>query len=151
MLRTGGEVFPLASSQNHGTEFAIKNPTMVAVDASVQRIDLADKVGVFELAFDAAETVGARNATEQMLAHQMAAAHKVAMTLMARSINVIDTSHQTRLLATAARLMDTYQRAMTTLCRVQSGGRHVLTVQHVQVNQGGQALVTGVMTSKVNE
>ena len=44
---------------------------------------------------------------------------------------------------TAARLMDTYQRAMLTLNRIRSGGRQVVTVQHVRVSEGGQAVITG--------
>jgi hypothetical protein len=43
----------------------------------------------------------------------------------------------------AARLMDSYQRGLLTLDRLRNGGRQVVTVQHVKVEGGGQAIVAG--------
>ena len=89
---TGGELMPPLDKLLSGTELAVSEPSMVSVDASIARIDLADRAGVFDLAFDAAETIGAKDAIEQMLAHQMAAAHKSAMTLLGESAASMDNS-----------------------------------------------------------
>lgn len=36
-----------------------------------------------------------------------------------------------------------FQQGMLTLQKMRTGGRQVVTVQHVQVNNGGQAVVAG--------
>ena len=38
-----------------------------------------------------------------------------------------------------------FQQGLVTVQRLRSGGQQVVTVQHVQVNQGGQAIVAGKM------
>ena len=48
-----------------------------------------------------------------------------------------------RLFGTATRLMATCQSAAETIQKLRTGGKQVVTVQHVQVNDGGQAVVTG--------
>ena len=64
-------------------------PTMINVIASEERLDLAAHVGsgVAEMAVDAVETVQAANSLEKMLCHQMAAAHRTAMSLIADGFN----------------------------------------------------------------
>ena len=47
--------------------------------------------------------------------------------------------------AVAARLLDASQRAALTLERLRNGGRQVVTVQHVQVGEGGHALVASTV------
>ena len=147
---TGGELIPPAVRNHHGMELAVSQPSMISVEASIQRVDLADKVGVFEMALDTAETICAHNATEQMLAHQMAAAHRVSMNLLERSCKQTDTVEMARLATAAARLMDTYQKAMITLSKVRTGGKQVVTVQYVQVASGGQALVKSEVNTSSN-
>jgi hypothetical protein len=51
----------------------------------------------------------------------------------------------TRLAGALGRMSASFQQGMRTLQRLRSGGRQVVTVQHVQVNEGGQALVAGQM------
>ena len=48
-----------------------------------------------------------------------------------------------RLSNSMARLMDVYQQGLTALQRLRRGGNQVVTVQHVHVAHGGQAVVTG--------
>jgi hypothetical protein len=143
----GGEFVPPHEYGLRGAELSLVQPNKVAVDASIQRIDLADKVGAFDLALDAAESIQARSSVDQMLAHQMAVAHKTCMTLLARSVDMADPFQQAKLVNTAARLMDTYQRAMTVINRVGLQGKNILAVQHVEVHHGGQALVAGSVES----
>ena len=42
-----------------------------------------------------------------------------------------------------SRLMGTFQDGMATLDRIRRGGRQTVTVQHVNVGPGGQAVVAG--------
>ena len=51
----------------------------------------------------------------------------------------------TRLLNAAGRLMASFQDGMATLHKMRRGGRQVVTVQHVQVSDGGQAVVAGTV------
>ncbi len=94
-----------------------------------------------------------------MLAHQMAAAHTVAMQLMGKANDFLalckswDTTGRqqvqsieaARMTAAGARLMETFQRASLTLERLRNGGRQTVVVQHVTVSDGGQAVVTGAV------
>jgi hypothetical protein len=49
----------------------------------------------------------------------------------------------TRLAGAASRLMQAYQQGMVTLDRLRTGNKQTIIVQHVQVNEGGQAVVAG--------
>jgi hypothetical protein len=141
----GGEFSPPFSYGVVGQSLAVKDPTHVNLNASIERVRLADDCGVFDMGLDTAETIGAKDATEQMLAYQMAAAHRMAMKMMEKSLEQRDTIEMSRLANTAARLMDVYQKAMLTLNKVRSGGKQVVVVQHVQVKDGGQAVINGAV------
>lgn len=141
----GGELITADGSYVSTAMLTLKNPDRVTLDASIDRLELAHKNGVLNMALDTAETIGAKSAAEQMLAHQMAAAHRMGLDLMAEAGNTRDTIEKCRLINTAAKLMDTYQKAMLTLNRIRTGGQQTVTVQHVQVNDGGQAVVNGAV------
>jgi acyl-CoA thioesterase FadM len=48
-----------------------------------------------------------------------------------------------RLTNAAARMMRVYQEAFLTLQKIRTGGKQTVVVQHVQVSDGGQAVVAG--------
>jgi len=126
----------------------LKTPDAAAIDASVTRTDLllmasADLAG---LGIDAAATVGAQNSLEKMLAHQMALAHAAAFRLMDKALSHRDTVEQARLTNAATRLMTTFQQGMLTLQKIRTGGSQTVTVQHVHVGEGGQAVIGNVQT-----
>jgi hypothetical protein len=52
-----------------------------------------------------------------------------------------------RLSNAAARMMQVYQEAFLTLQRIRTGGKQTVVVQHVQVSQGGQAVIAGRLKS----
>jgi hypothetical protein len=54
----------------------VDDPNYVTVDASRDRLELANQAGCLEEALDAAETIDAQNSLEKMLAHQLAASHR---------------------------------------------------------------------------
>lgn len=137
----GGEIFPPEGLGLTGLETALKSPDMLSVEATIQRTALADRAGVFELAIEAAESAKAKGAIQQMLCHQLAAAHKHAMRLLGESEAEKDIAHKCRLVGTASRLMESYAKGAQALERLQTGSSQVVTVQHVQIN-GGQTVIS---------
>lgn len=115
----------------------------VNTEASMDRLELASKNGVLSMALDTAEAIGASNAAEQMIAHQMAVAHRTSLDLIAQAGNVRDPIERCRLINTASKLMDICQKGLTTIHRLRTGGQQTVTVQHVQVSDGGQAVING--------
>ena len=157
---TGNEIIPAGGFDgiNHYLVHTLSNPDSVTADASLERLNLTENAGVLTMAVDAAETIQAQNSLEKMLAHQMAAAHGAAMRLVSRAESEMGrceyegsrARHEgqlsaTRLLNTAGRLMTSFQDGMATLHKMRRGGRQVVTVQHVQVSDGGQAVVAGTV------
>ena len=51
----------------------------------------------------------------------------------------------TRLAGATARMMTAFQQGLLTFQRMRTGGQQVVTVQHVEVRDGGQAIVAGKM------
>lgn len=129
----GGEIIPPTCLGMPGLENVLKTPDLLNAQATIERANLADKAGVFELAIEAAESVSAKNSIEQMLCHQIAAAHQHSMRLLAESEKEKDPQWSVKKAALAARLMDTYARAALTLQRLQSGPSQSTVVQQVLV------------------
>jgi hypothetical protein len=134
----------------------VSDPNYVTVDASRDRLELANQAGCLEEALDAAETIEAQNSLERMLAHQLAASHRSGMR-MTEQLNVClgRMNHgypeereracvqATRLAGAVARMNSSFQTGMLTLYKIRTGGQQVVTVQHVTVANGGQAVVAG--------
>jgi len=142
----GGELVPIQDSGALSIAVqTVKSPDRVTVDASLDRVDLAHKNGVLNMALDTAEALNAQNSAEQMLAHQMAAAHRMSLDLMAQAGNTRDPIEKCRLVNASARLMDVCQKTLLTIDRLHTGGQQTVTVQHVQVTGGGQAVINGTV------
>jgi hypothetical protein len=154
----GGELVPNVAKHGREAEFrsTIENPDYVTASASRERLDLANEAGALEVALDLSDTVCAQNSIEQLLAHQIAAAHCSALKMVAQMnkqievMNVLKDERRqaanveaTRLAGAVSRLMQTCQQGALTLQRLKTGGRQVVTVQHVNVGHGGQAIVAG--------
>ena len=159
---TGGELIPasIMGENSRALELAdtVRDPNYITVDASRDRLELANEAGALETALDAAKSIDAGNSLEKMLAHQLAAAHRSAMKMSAeinRRVDYLSTVRgeeqeraniqATRLAGATARVMSTFQQGLLTLQRLRTGGQQVVTVQHVQVNEGGQAVVAGTV------
>ena len=144
-LAPGGEVMPRASHELHDTLAA---PTTTGLDASVERLNLITAFGTdaAAMALDAAESIQAGNSLEKMLAHQMAVAHRTCMELLSKAALESDPARAIKQANLAARLMDVYQRGMVTLKRMRSAGEQQITVQHVHIASGAQAVVGSVKT-----
>ena len=135
----GGEIIPPVSMGLQGLETIIREPDLLNLGASSQRMDLVEKAGVLELALETSHLCGAKGPVQKMLTHQLAAAHKRALELMAESAQTKDADIACKKAKVAAKMMDAFSRAALTLQRLQTGASQVVTVQHVQIN--GPAVV----------
>ena len=130
----GGEIIPQLEDDMPGLELALKQPDLLNLDASVQRSSLIERAGVLELGIETAKDTRAQGSVQKMISHQMAAAHKRAMNLLAESQEAKDVEVACKKARTAAKMMDAFSRAALTLQRLQTGASQVVQVQHVQVN-----------------
>ena len=164
----GGELVPasMIGENSRALEYrsTVERPDCVAIEASRDRLELADKAGALEMGLDLADTMQADNSMEKMLVHQMAAAHNSAMRMIAvvnrrvesmantnqlTNMQVQDIERQNietcRLAGTATRIMNTFQQGMLTLQRVRTGGEQQVVVEQHQyvtrVEDGGQAVI----------
>lgn len=126
--------------------------------AGDERRALAEAAQCLALADDAAALAEVRGGVEAMITDQLAAAHGVAMRLAGRTASRVDKAVRTRFseldaesydaqaarsALSAARMMTAFQRGALALDRLQNGGRMTITVQRVEVADGGQAVVAG--------
>ena len=171
----GGELIPASvlCENSRALEFfdTVERPDYVAVDASRDRLELANEAGALESGLDLADSIGAKNSAEKMLAHQMAAVHRSAMKMMGLvnyrvermdrmlprqgGVSMDDLQRLNmetcRMAGAVTRMMNSDQQGLLALHRLRTGGTQRVIIermQAVQVNEGGQALVAGEMTSK---
>ena len=161
----GGELVPasMVGENSRALEYrsTVDRPDCVAIEASRDRLELADKAGALEMGLDLADTIQADNSMEKMLVHQMAAAHNSAMRMAAlinrrlesmaniNQLTMQDIERQNietcRLAGAVTRMMNTFQQGMLTLQRVRTGGeQRVVVEQHqyvTRVEDGGQAVI----------
>lgn len=167
-IGAGGELIPTSRlcENSRAIQFydTVAAPDYVSVDASRDRLELANAAGALESGLDLADTIGAQNSAEKMLAHQMAAVHRTSMTMLAqvnRRVERMDSIfldrltmddlqrlnvETCRLAGTVTRMMNTYQQGLLTLQKLRTGGQQQVTVQHqyvTKVEDGGQAIVAG--------
>jgi hypothetical protein len=153
----GGELATAATKMRPFLDTVRARPDWLVHEASRDRMHLATGAGALAMGLDAAETIRAGNSAEKMLAHQLAAAHSLGMRMVAQAGEELaayqNSGHKyphrsieaCRMANTAARLMDAYQRGLLALERMRNGGQQVVTVQHVYVSAGGQAVVAGTV------
>ena len=99
------------------------------------------------MGIDAAQSIGATNSLEKMLAHQMAVAHEAGLRVLDRAMSYEtrnDSVETARLINAAARLLSLYQDGLHTLQRLRTGGTQTVVVQHVKVESGAQAVIGSV-------
>ena len=123
-------------------------PDLAAVEASFERSRLLTEQGsdVAAMGIDAANTTQAGNSLGKMFAHELAALHKVNTEMIGSVVpHSRDAAIQTRRLNAAARGMAVYQQGLLTLRKLRLGGHQRISVQHVHVSGGGQAIVGDVV------
>jgi hypothetical protein len=126
-------------------------------------MDLLIENDALALGLEMADSVKAKGRIEKVLAHQMATLHRLGMRFAGNADKELQRiwraehwsdGHRQVACVEAARMMNASARAMAafndaalTLQRLRTGGRQVVTVQHVAVNDGGQAVVAQNMTT----
>jgi hypothetical protein len=85
-----------------------------------------------------------RDQIEAMLAAQMAAVHMASMTFARRLARVENIQQQDSAERAFNKLSRTFAAQMSTLKEYRSKGEQKMTVQHVHVAEGGQAIVGNV-------
>jgi hypothetical protein len=92
----------------------------------------------------AVEAVRPENEMEGMLAVQMAATHRLAMECLQRAACAVTPEQMTANGNLASKLLRTYTAQIEALAKVRRGGTQKVTVKHVHVHEGGQAIVGNV-------
>jgi uncharacterized protein (UPF0303 family) len=103
---------------------------------------------VTALGIDVANTAGAGNTVEKLLAHQIALAHKIAFEQASKASSERNPAVAAKRLETVAKMMNAAQRAATTLQKLRVSGPQKVVVQHVHVEAGGQAVVGDVRVGR---
>jgi hypothetical protein len=85
-----------------------------------------------------------RDQIETMLAAQMAGIHNTIMTFTRRLANIENIQQQDSAERALNKLARTFVSQMEALKRYRTGGEQKVTVQHVSVSEGGQAIVGNV-------
>ena len=85
-----------------------------------------------------------RDEVEAMLAAQMAAVHMATMTFARRLAHVESIQQQDSAERAFNKLARTFTSQMEALKRYRTGGEQKVTVQHVSVSEGGQAIVGNI-------
>jgi hypothetical protein len=88
-----------------------------------------------------------RDQIEAMLAAQMAAVHMASMTFARRLAHIDNLAQQDSAQNAFNNLARTFAAQVEALKRYRSGGEQKMTVQHVHVAEGGQAIVGNVSAS----
>jgi hypothetical protein len=119
------------------------------VNASLFQIQSASRSpwgGISELAMNAAlamiEAAAPKDEIEAALAVQMACTHTAAMAVLAKLDVAFATEKRVAAFGSvAARLMRAYAMQVEVLRRLRYGGQQFVRVEHVHVNDGGQAVI----------
>jgi hypothetical protein len=90
--------------------------------------------------------IAPRDTVETMLASQMAAVQMATMTFARRLAQVETIQQQDSAERAFNKLARTFTMQMEALKRYRTGGQQKVTVEHVTVNEGGQAIVGSVET-----
>jgi hypothetical protein len=91
------------------------------------------------------EAAAPKDELEGALAVQMACTHTAAMSVLAKTDSGFGTERRiTAFGSTAARLMKAYAMQMEVLRRLRTGGQQFVRVEHVNINDGGRAVIGNV-------
>lgn len=115
--------------------------------ANVATIGRKPDQGGTNFALAVVKGISPRDQLETMLATQMAAIHLATMTFARRLAHVDNIPQQDSAERALNKLARTFTTQMETLKRYRTGGEQKVTVHHVTVNEGGQAIVGTVERS----
>ena len=136
-------------------ESLVKQLVMQAINASsinfVQQDGQQDKL-ILESTLSMIESISPQNGLEAMLAVQMVTVHNMSLDMSRRAMLKEQTYEGvSENINRATKLMRTFTAQMEALKRLRMGGKQTIQVQHVHVNEGGQAIVGDVKGGGGNE
>jgi len=117
-----------------------------AIGERVTEFEVGDHVvSCFSRALAMIEAAAPKDAIEAALAVQMACTHTAAMAVLAKLDVAFATERRVAAFGSAAaRLMRAYATQVEVLRRLRNGGQQFVRVEHVHVNDGGQAIIGNV-------
>jgi hypothetical protein len=129
------------------------------VNASLLQVQAAARSPygtISEMAINAAlamiEAAAPKDEIEAALAVQMACTHTATMSVLAKIDSAFGSERRIAAFgSTAARLMKAFAMQMEVLRRLRHGGQQVVRVEHVHVNDSGQAFIGNVKKEEANE
>ena len=129
-------------------ESLIKQLVMQAINPSsinfVEQDGQRDKL-ILESTLSMIESISPQNGLEAMLAVQMVTVHNMSLDMSRRAMLKEQTIEGVEYnINRATKLMRTFTAQMEALKRLRMGGKQTIQVQHVHVNEGGQAIVGDV-------
>jgi hypothetical protein len=98
---------------------------------------------------DASDSIHAQNSLEKMLAHQLAATHAVVMEQLGQVHIREEGQGAAKRLTAIARCLEAYQHGLLTLKKLRQNGNQRITVQYMNVSEGGQAVIGNVEQGSV--
>lgn len=87
----------------------------------------------------------ANNSLQQMLAAQMLSIHRLQQLSMAHANNTDHPDNRKYFTNAAIKLANSFTQQATLLAKLQGTGSQKIVVEHVEVHQGGQAVVGNIM------
>ena len=130
---------------------ALGTSSSAFVEASLYQLIAAARLpnsGICEIAVNASlafiEGAKPRDEIECALVIQMACTHSAAMAVLNRLGGAAGDRTVAAMASAAARLLRAYATQVEALRRLRNGGSQTLRVEHVHVNEGGQALIGNV-------
>jgi hypothetical protein len=161
VFRTDGKVARVHPPDGEATNWwrrlnkALGTTSSDFVNASLFQIQSASRSpwgGISELSMNAAlamiEAAAPKDEIEGALAVQMACTHSAAMAVLAKMEGAFTSERRVIAFASAAaRLMRAYATQVEVLRRLRNGGQQFVRVEHVHVNDGGQAVIGNVKKS----
>lgn len=144
LAQAKGEAIP--PEGDHPLRDTLTVPDLASAEASFERsrLLLASGPNVAAMGIDASDTIQARNSLEKMLAHQLAATHAVIMEQLGQ-VHICDYGETSAKRLTAiANGMKAYQHGLLTLKKARQTGNQRITVQYVNVSEGGQAMIRNI-------
>ena len=139
----------------HRLKNAFGTASSAFVGASLQHLIAAARLpnsGISEIAVNASlafiEGAKPRDEIECALVIQMACTHSAAMAVLNRLGGAAGDRTVAAMASAAARLLRAYATQVEALRRLRNGGSQTLRVEHVHVNEGGQALIGNVNSER---
>ena len=129
----------LSGTPNQTLALDIIFKTMLATPAPMHKDNKA------ELIIAAMQELKPQNSLEGMLCSQLVSLHSLGMTYLQRSENAEMRFHQDPDLNNAVKLLRLQHETIECLMKLRRNGEQKVIVQHVQVNDGGQAIVGSIL------